>query len=205
MGLELAALDGRLQLRGLLGEGGMGQVYRAWDGALERAVAVKLVRSHDPREVIEARRRLQAGEDPTPAAAESERILRPVKVALGRREVGEYLGQAVLAAAAWAVAHGGDPSAPLQRAEADFEDVPRAEPRNGVGLEGWRPAPSSGRSGCGGGGSRRRTRRGAASRRPRRRWRWTRATRCAGCCRRGSSSSPATPRPRAAAWSGRWR
>lgn len=34
----------------------MGQVYRAWDGALERAVAVKLVRSHDPREVIEARR-----------------------------------------------------------------------------------------------------------------------------------------------------
>ena len=59
MTLLLPPLDGRLELKGLLGEGGMGQVHRAWDGGLERAVAVKFVRGSDPREaerlILEAR------------------------------------------------------------------------------------------------------------------------------------------------------
>ena len=59
MTLLLPPLDGRLELKGLLGEGGMGQVHRAWDGGLERAVAVKFVRGSDPREaerlLLEAR------------------------------------------------------------------------------------------------------------------------------------------------------
>jgi hypothetical protein len=59
LSLVLPPLDGRLELKGLLGEGGMGQVYRAWDCTLERAVAVKFVRGTDPREaerlLLEAR------------------------------------------------------------------------------------------------------------------------------------------------------
>jgi len=61
----MGALDGRVELRGLLGEGGMGQVHRAWDRGLERAVAVKFVRGHDARDaerlLLEAR--LQARVD----------------------------------------------------------------------------------------------------------------------------------------------
>ncbi len=59
MSLILSALDGRVVLKGFLGEGGMGQVHRAWDQALERAVAVKFLRGTDPREaerlLLEAR------------------------------------------------------------------------------------------------------------------------------------------------------
>jgi tetratricopeptide (TPR) repeat protein len=44
------ALDGRLELKGLLGMGGMGEVHRAWDRGLERAVAVKFFRGAEARE-----------------------------------------------------------------------------------------------------------------------------------------------------------
>ena len=59
MSLLLAALDGRITLKGILGTGGMGEVHRAWDAALERPVAVKFVWSGDPKEadrlLLEAR------------------------------------------------------------------------------------------------------------------------------------------------------
>ncbi len=41
---RLAPLDEQIELRSLLGSGGMGEVHRGWDRRLERAVAVKLVR-----------------------------------------------------------------------------------------------------------------------------------------------------------------
>jgi serine/threonine-protein kinase len=59
MSLLLAPLDGRITLKGLLGTGGMGEVFRAWDVGLERPLAVKFVRSGDPKEadrlLLEAR------------------------------------------------------------------------------------------------------------------------------------------------------
>ncbi len=60
-----AALDGRIELKGLLGVGGVGEVHRAWDSALQRPVAVKFPLGSDPREaerlLLEAR--LQARVD----------------------------------------------------------------------------------------------------------------------------------------------
>ena len=59
MNLLLTPLDGRITLKGVLGIGGMGEVHRAWDAGLERPVAVKFVRSGDPKEadrlLLEAR------------------------------------------------------------------------------------------------------------------------------------------------------
>ncbi len=59
MTLTVAVLDGRIELRGLTGRGGMGEVHRAWDHQLERAVAVKFTRAGDDREserlLLEAR------------------------------------------------------------------------------------------------------------------------------------------------------
>jgi len=59
MSLLLTVLDGRITLKGVLGTGGMGEVHRAWDAGLERPVAVKFVRSSDPKEadrlLLEAR------------------------------------------------------------------------------------------------------------------------------------------------------
>jgi serine/threonine-protein kinase len=57
--LEPGTLDGRVELRELVGEGGMGEVHAAWDRSLERAVAVKFVRGSGPldaeRLLLEAR------------------------------------------------------------------------------------------------------------------------------------------------------
>jgi serine/threonine-protein kinase len=59
MSLLLTPLDGRITLKGVLGIGGMGEVHRAWDAGLERPVAVKFLRSSDPKEadrlLLEAR------------------------------------------------------------------------------------------------------------------------------------------------------
>lgn len=55
-------LDGRLELRELLGEGGMGQVFKTWDHELERFVAIKTLLpqlSSDPSAMAEMKREVR--------------------------------------------------------------------------------------------------------------------------------------------------
>jgi eukaryotic-like serine/threonine-protein kinase len=45
--LDAGAFVGQYEIRGLLGQGGMARVYRAWDAKLRREVAVKLIEEAD--------------------------------------------------------------------------------------------------------------------------------------------------------------
>src|SRR5438309_10299528 len=78
---------GRYQLRGVIGAGGMGKVYRAWDGQLRREIALKVL-----------------PEDRTADAARKE-LLREARLASGLNhpnivvvyEVGEADGRGYIA------------------------------------------------------------------------------------------------------------
>lgn len=52
MPVSSSVLAGRYELGDLLGRGGMGEVHRAWDRVLDRAVAVKLVRGGGDPDVL---------------------------------------------------------------------------------------------------------------------------------------------------------
>jgi serine/threonine protein kinase len=67
--MEPVVIDGRFQLLAKLGGGGMGLVWRAYDMALQREVALKEVRSSEPNDF--------AGD--TAAALQRERVLREAR------------------------------------------------------------------------------------------------------------------------------
>src|SRR6185503_7846608 len=57
-GLAKGATIGRYVVLGLLGRGGMGEVYAAYDPELDRKIAVKLLRARAGRSTIDGRTRL---------------------------------------------------------------------------------------------------------------------------------------------------
>src|SRR5512138_477777 len=57
-GLAKGATIGRYVVLGLLGRGGMGEVYAAYDPELDRKIAVKLLRSRGVASTVDARTRL---------------------------------------------------------------------------------------------------------------------------------------------------
>jgi len=58
-GLIGAVIDGRFEVRALLGEGGMGTVYRAWQRSVDREVAIKVIDRTRVRDAMTVRRFLR--------------------------------------------------------------------------------------------------------------------------------------------------
>ncbi|MCE9574902.1 MAG: protein kinase [Deltaproteobacteria bacterium] len=57
--LSGTVIDGRFEIRDLLGEGGMGSVYRAWQRSIGREIAIKLIDERHGRDPMAVRRFLR--------------------------------------------------------------------------------------------------------------------------------------------------